>query len=568
MRRSPDQMNDPFVVGNLTLKGQKYLCRVLRGEDGNQRVDVDSGGDSVDSYLEFCPGVSVRDAASDLEMLQVILHLAVQEDEQAVVSVATKDSMWRKSRVPFHNEIRAHWDQFVEELRNNPVFDHFDITNISLPPAPFFADNILPILQNRSLMRLDLKNCNLTSSEFRGIAQILKNVPTLTSLSLSRSKFRSADDAKLVSTAIAKHKGLSFVDLSRCGLGENEDEDIFPSLLNGCKKLNVLDLSQNNFGPESLARIAKFLGTHKSITILNLGENEFDDDSVTSLNNAVEKNKTLVELSLLHTGIALTTTTQRSLVLNNKLMHIDLSCNDLGANGAKSIIKHLKNNPPLSVLSLARCGLPTKSAKGLCNALKRNTSLAHLNLQNNSFNNKAIPFFVDALRNNTTLLTLDMRSNDIKVQSGRKELIKGALCDPTSLQTIAESNHKCQLWLNCGKIGNKVANEIEFRNINSLDNEGQKIRFKVIAALFTLETIAFNPRDFQNIPLELMPRLLELVQQELGYGRYGREVWKAPIRAKGSNPCLTRVYEVVHGWTMLPSLFAVSIYYSMILVKR
>ena len=100
---------------------------------------------------------------------------------------------------------------------------------------------------------------------------------------------------------------------------------------------------------------------------------------------------------------------------------------------------------------------------------------------------------------------------------------------------------------------------MEFRNINSLDDEGQKIRFKIIAALFTLETVAFNSSDFQNVPLELMPRLLELVQQELGYGRYGREVWKAPIRAKGSNPCLTRVYEVVHGWTMLPSLFSVSI---------
>jgi len=95
-----------------------------------------------------------------------------------------------------------------------------------------------------------------------------------------------------------------------------------------------------------------------------------------------------------------------------------------------------------------------------------------------------------------------------------------------------------------------VTHENEFRNINSLDDEGQKIRFKIIAALFTLETIAFNSSDFQNVPLELMPRLLELVQQELGYGRYGREVWKAPIRAKGSNPCLTRVYELVHGWTM------------------
>ncbi len=59
------------------------------------------------------------------------------------------------------------------------------------------------------------------------------------------------------------------------------------------------------------------------------------------------------------------------------------------------------------------------------------------------------------------------------------------------------------MWLNCGNNGNKVANENEFRNINSLDSEGQKIRFKIIVALFTLETIAFNGRDFQIIPFEL-----------------------------------------------------------------
>ena len=96
--------------------------------------------------------------------------------------------------------------------------------------------------------------------------------------------------------------------------------------------------------------------------------------------------------------------------------------------------------------------------------------------------------------------------------------------------------------------------------INALENEGQKIRYKVIAALFTLKTIEFNPRDFQHIPLELMPRLLELVQHEMGYGAL-REVWKAPGRKKGSNPRLiTRVYEVIHGWSMMPSLFAVSCY--------
>ena len=82
---------------------------------------------------------------------------------------------------------------------------------------------------------------------------------------------------------MSKHTGLSSVDLSKCGLGEN-DGDILPSLLKGCKKLNGLDLNGNKFGPKALAIVAKFLASHKTITILDLGGNEFDHDSITSLN--------------------------------------------------------------------------------------------------------------------------------------------------------------------------------------------------------------------------------------------------------------------------------------------
>ena len=205
------------------------------------------------------------------------------------------------------------------------------------------------------------------------------------------------------------------------------------------------------------------------------------------------------------------------------------------------------------------CSLPNKSAEGLCTALKRNTNLVHLDLKDNKFNDRSVPFFADALRNNSTLLTLNMSSNNIKM-SGRKELITRALCDPTSLQAIVGSNHTCLVTLNSGNNGNRLTYEDGFRNINALEKEGQKIRYKVIAGLFTLETIAFKPRDFQNIPLELMPRLLELVQQEMGYNGCGEEVWKAKAkkRKRNDSQCLTRVYGVVHGWSMLPSLFAVS----------
>jgi len=534
-----DQRNDPIMVGNLPLKRQEYLRGVLSRAAG--------GADNYECEH--------RITARDLENLQVLLHLEGQEECEIILAGGSR-FLWRgHQQTPFHEEIRGHWEQFAEVLGGNDQLEGFEIYDIHLPPAPFFTDKIVPNLQKSSLLRLDLVNCNLGSSEFQGVAQLLKKIPNLISLGLSRSKIKEVDDARALSSAISKHKVLSFVDLSQCGLGESDE--ILSLLLKGEKKLNGLDLSGNGFGPKSLALIANFLSTHKTITILNLGNNSFDDESVKTFKNAVGKNKTLEELSLASTNITLSTKTQRSLVLNDKLLHVDLSGNKLQTNGTKLMIKHLKKNPPLSILTLVGCSLSSKSAEGLCNALKRNTNLAHLDLRGNNFNSKAVPFFVDALRNNSTLLTLNMSSNNMKIME-RKNLIRRALCDPTSLQTIAESNHTCLVTLNKGNNGNFSTNENEFRNINALENEGQKIRYKVIASLFTLKTIKFDPLYFQNTPLELMPRLLELVQQELGCGKYGREVWKQRVCAKGSNPCLTRVYEVVHGWSMLPSLFAVS----------
>ncbi len=548
-QRPWDQRNDPIMVGDLPLKQWAYLRNVLDAETSSSTDNV---------HRRILRGMFNPQKAQRLEHLQILLHIEGQEESEVVIDGHSSNSRRGYSHgydlIPFHEEIRANWEQFARAVGENDQLEEFEISDVAIPPAPFFADKMAPSLEKGSLVRLDLIGCNLT--EFESVAKLLNKGPSLISLGLSCNKISEVADAKHLSAAMAKHKVLSFVDLSKCGL--NNRNDVLSLLLKGCKKLSGLDLGGNGFDSKSLALIAKFLSTHKSITILNVEGSEFDKKSVTTFNKAVEKNNTLEQLSLVSTGITLSTKIQRSLVLNDKLLHIDLRGNKLGKNGSKFIVKHLKKNPPLSILSLVGCGLSSKGAEGLCNALKRNINLAHLDLRGNDFNDTSVPFFVDALRNNSTLLTLQMSGNNMKIKSGRKELIKGALCDPTSLQSIAESNHTCLVTLNNGTNGNKVTHENEFRKINMLENEGQKIRYKVIVSLFTLKTVAFNPRDFQHIPLGLMPRLLELVQQQMGYGKYGREVWKAPIRKKGSNPRLTRVYEVIHSWSMMPSLFAVS----------
>lgn len=103
----------------------------------------------------------------------------------------------------------------------------------------------------------------------------------------------------------------------------------------------------------------------------------------------------------------------------------------------------------------------------------------------NSFTDKSVPHFVELLKNNSTLLSLDLSKNNFKVATGRKPLIRQALCDPTSFETIANSNHTCKVTFIDRRYSDTY--EVELRNINGLDeSEGVKIRYKVVLALFTM----------------------------------------------------------------------------------
>ena len=151
-------------------------------------------------------------------------------------------------------------------------------------------------------------------------------------------------------------------------------------------------------------------------------------------------------------------------------------------------------------------------------------------------------------------MSLDLGDCNIKIVTGRKVLIHSALCDTTSLQAIVDSNHVCQLTVSTGKLtyDNYSTKEDEMKNINALalEDEGKKIRYKVVLALFTTNPNLFNPRGFDDVPLELMPRLLEIAQQDLGHDGFGLEIRKWC----GRNPALSRIFEVMMGWNT-PLLF-------------
>jgi len=519
--------------------------------------------------------------AKRLERFQLILSNEQNADSQ----INLKSTL---GYVPYHEDLLPRWNAFADSQKDNKSLTSITVHNSCIPPSPFFRDKIYPIFQ---------KNQNITSLELRGVNRSLifgvisvlkmKKRCKLVSLDLSWNKTRFTDIARYqsLSEAIGNHPSLAYVNFSNNALGENVDH--LSLVLKGSDKLESLILDSNNIDSDGVDLIMKFLKSNKTLTTLSLSDNDFGNKGVKAFASTFEENDDMAlrELNLSKNGLTLATKVE-SKVLSDMLMHIDLSHNLIGVQGLKNVVAYLAGNPPLACMvsfillshivsllnlwlslnivllqNLAGNILRNNVAALLMGALKRNTNLAHLNLGHNSFTKASVPCIVDALKNNSTLLTLDLTDNKIKPKSGgRKELVKNALFDSTSLlESIIDSNHSCQVYLSDNNWGNKDTHEVEIRKMNAFGNKGKTIRYKLVLAMFTLKTIPFNPLAFQHISLELMPRLLEFVQQEMGHKGFGKDVWNASRKGKGVK-CLTRVYEVVTGWSMLPSLFEVSFF--------
>ena len=148
------------MVGDLPLKRENYFFDAF----DSAHADADGELARLFQYVEH------QRAAKCLENLQILLHLKGQEECEIVLDGRSH----RNEQTPFHEEILANWEQFARVVGENNQLEDLVISDIVLPPAPFFADMMAPSLQKSSLLRLDLINCNLTSSEFESVAQLLR----------------------------------------------------------------------------------------------------------------------------------------------------------------------------------------------------------------------------------------------------------------------------------------------------------------------------------------------------------------------------------------------------------
>ncbi|KAL3789791.1 hypothetical protein ACHAWO_000262 [Cyclotella atomus] len=470
----------------------------------------------------------------------LVADIQNQRDISLEVEFSKECQQQGVTQVPYHDNMMPHYEYFAQSLDGCPGIEELKI----YLPVTWLENSALPTLTSagetsmKGITTLQLSNCSLSAADMSAEVKYVADNECLSRLNLSRNNIDSVDTVRALAKAIKNHPHLRHVNLAYCSLSGG-DLDALKRILFACKDCESLGIGHSDFGFEGAAMVAGYLGKKSSLTAISLSAAPLDGKSSSLIAKNLGKNKSIERLSLISNG--------------KKLSSIKI---------AESLTRAIANffekaESRLISLNLSKNRMVSKAANILIPAIKEHTSLQHLDLSNNWLDSKDR---ISYAWPNWTRKVIPGQ------ERGGGRIVKSALFDTTSLEIIADSNHICDVKLS----GQNGSNEKYVSRINALDiSEGKKIRYKVVHAINTAKTDLVDPRNFNSIPLELMPQLLELVQQSVNF-EYGSDaqvklfVPKSPRSHQAERDeegmvqpqaPLNRIYEIITSWNT-PLLFA------------
>jgi hypothetical protein len=466
-------------------------------------------------------------------------------------------------------DMLPHYEYFSESIQDCLDAEECKMVDVHLPPG-WLGSKVLPVLQTiaetslRGMTNLQLSNCSLAADDTTLLVSFIADNETLISLDISKSVIESVDTVKALARAIKYHPYLRHVNLAYCSLGGG-DTAALKKILFACKDCDSLDIGHSDFTVEGVAMVAGFLGKKTALTSFALAGAPLDKESNKLFAKSLAKNKSIEKLAFRSNDFKLPYLLDGAdkAVSMRRLTHLELALNSLPIQAVRKMVEFFEDvESQLVSLTLSKNRLSTKAVKALLPAIKSHTSLQHLDLSNNWLTDDVAPAVIDLLRGNSDLLTLDLRGNK-SLRYGKAQIVRGGLHETTSLSTIADSNHICDVKLSNSNVSvSNIPYGDIIRKINALGvNDSRKIRLKVILAIKNTKPELYDLRNFaEDVPLELMPRLLELVQQDYKYGRerediqlvYKSKRQRYSVNSKGP---LNMIYELVTSWNT-PLLFA------------
>ena len=246
------------------------------------------------------------------------------------------------------------------------------------------------------------------------------------------------------------------------------------------------------------------------------------------MSDAVRDHPTLEVVGLINCGLNNIAILKKILEGCRRMRKLGLGMNNIGSDAVAVLADFIRSNHPLKILDLIYNNISDDDALVLSSALTQNTNLEDL----------------------------DLSKNDI-TEAGEKIILK-VVYDPTSMDSIIESNHKCRIYTHDTRISSIIAQrpplEQAVLRINNNDDCDisirRKIRKKVVLAFcgYGSNVELFDLSYLNDLPLQLMPRVLELIQKHTVTRRV--EVKRIQLE----KDALTRLFHTLRGWE-LPLLF-------------
>jgi len=302
-------------------------------------------------------------------------------------------------------------------------------------------------------------------------------------------------------------------------------EEVIDLLSNALKStyFHHFILRNNNITQKGIEFTLDYLESNPILKRYILVNNEFDSmDDIERLCQIVETHPS-IEMLNLHgcKGMNVDDYEMLKMVMRAgmyKLDVLDLSKNGIGNENGQFVAGFMTNNHRLQVLDLSDNKLDDNDAKWIARSLKENTNLRTLNLKENNFTN-----------------------------TGWTALRKAEL-DDTSLNAASDSNHTCAIEYPSVEDDEEIegvdTSEMNNNPFSQMHLDYLYVRQKKIySVLSSRNRDCSNVKHFEDIPVELLPDILQSIQR---YAKYHEEEDISQVR--GHVQPLSIVYELCRHW--------------------
>jgi len=353
-------------------------------------------------------------------------------------------------------------------IMNEPLWKHLDTPILS--SAYWMSQGI----DTHTSVALETFQCQLCDRKFQN-SSVIYIEPQVPNVIIPHQNILKLHWIKYIQRLIEVGRVTAFF-VERFQLQLSIIDVIVPSLLQ-MPYISELGLC-NCIDRDGFLLLAKNLKQNHTLKRLLLNENQIVDvDVANELSHGVKCHPTLQELCISHCGIG-TNEHILPLILNgcSNLKILRLNENNISSKNITHIGEFLSSSR-LTCLRLDRNLLVDDDAKHLSEALSTNSNLQYLYIKGNDF-----------------------------TDTGKEQLMR-AVMDTTSLNSIAESNHECEIVFNESVSTSYINDKYWPRK--------KKVQYKILLTLYGMNNETPVIQYFNEIPLELIPHVLELIQTEL-----------------------------------------------------